>query len=446
LTSALTSDPDLRVLAFTAAVSIASGIFFGLAPALQTTRPDVASTLKEQAANVAGSSAQVMYRKVLVVVQVALSLVLLIGAGLFLRSLSNLRDIDPGFRSDHLMSFSINPSLNGYDAPRSVSLFDQLIANVKAQPGVSATGISDTPLLTGDDQLSSIEVPGREPRETDETPNLDLVSPGFFHALGMVLLQGREFTEADARDLPPVAIVNDTFARAYFDNENALGMRFNFTGDKTQIEIIGIVKTGKYADLREKKQGFVFCPYGQRYKNGAVTFYVRSNQKPDSLTAALRQVVGKQDANLPIFDLKTMEQQIDESVFADRIVSGLSAVLGLLATALASVGLYGVLSYSVSRRTSEIGIRVALGANQSMVLGLVLREGIALIAFGVLCGSAAAFAISRLIGKLLYQVSPTDPLAFLGFSGVMVIVSLFAIYIPARRAARLDPVVALRSQ
>jgi putative ABC transport system permease protein len=157
----------------------------------------------------------------------------------------------------------------------------------------------------------------------------------------MVLLEGREFTGADARDTPPVAIVNDTFARAYFDNENALGRRFNFTGDKTknQIEIIGIVKTGKYADLREKNQGFVLCPYGQRYKNGAVTFYVRSNQKPDSLTAALRQVVGKQDANLPIFDLKAMEQQIDKSVFADRVVSGLSAVLGLLATAFASVGL-----------------------------------------------------------------------------------------------------------
>jgi ABC-type antimicrobial peptide transport system permease subunit len=190
----------------------------------------------------------------------------------------------------------------------------------------------------------------------------------------------------------------------------------------------------------------VFCPYAQRYKNGAMTFYVRSNQKPESLTAALRQVVEKQDGNLPIYDLKTTEQQIDESVFADRVVSGLSSVLGLLATTLAAVGIYGVLSYSVSRRTSEIGIRMALGANQIIVLGLVLREGIALIAVGVVCGSAAAFAISRLIANLLYRVNATDPLTFVGFSGVMVIVSLLAIYIPARRAALLDPVVALRSQ
>jgi predicted permease len=223
LTSALTSDPDLRVLAFTAAVSIVSGIFFGLAPALQTTSPNVSSTLKERAANVAGGSAQVLYRKALVVVQVALSPVLLIGAGLFLRSLSNLRDIDPGFKTDHLISFSINPSLNGYDTPRAISLFDQLIANSKAQPGVTATGISDTPLLTGDDQLSSVEVPGREPRETDETPNLDLVNPAFFRALGMVLLEGREFTDADAGASPPVAIVNDTFARSYFESEHVLG-------------------------------------------------------------------------------------------------------------------------------------------------------------------------------------------------------------------------------
>lgn len=448
LVSGIATEPDLRVLAFTAAVSIVSGIFFGLAPALQTTRPDLASTLKDQAANVSGGAAQVIYRKALVIVQVALSLMLLIGAGLFLRSLHNLREIDPGFRADHLVSFSIDPSLNGYDSPRAISLFDRLSSSVQALPGVHAAAVSETPLLTGDNNLSSIEVPGREPKESDATPNFDLVNPGFFSAMGIPLVAGREFSAGDGSSAPRVAIVNDTFARAYFGNENALGRHFNFAGDKSkpQIEIVGIVKTGKYTDLREEKQAFVFCPYSQRYRDGAMTFYVRTSQEPETLTSALRHAVREADANLPVADVKTMEQQIDESVFADRIVSGLSAFFGLLATVLAAIGLYGVISYSVSRRTAEIGIRVALGANQRMVLGLVLREGLALIFIGVLCGSAAAFAVSRLIANLLYQVRPNDPVTFAAFTAMLIAVAFLAIYIPARRAARLDPVIALRSE
>lgn len=448
MTAAISTEPDLRVLAFTAAISILSGIFFGLAPALQTTRPEVASTLKDQAANVAGGSAQVIYRKALVVLQVALSLVLLVGAGLFLRSLRNLREIDPGFRADHLMSFAINPSLNGYDMPRAVSLFDRLIGQVKTLPGVHAVGISATPLLVGDNDLSSIEVPGRVPKESDQTPNDDLVSPGFFSALAIPLVAGREFTDADGINAPKVAIVNDTFAETYFGPGNILGRHFNFASDKSkaQIEIIGIVKTGKYSDLREAKQAFIFSPYAQRYSTGSMTFYVRTSQNPETLSSALRQAVRDTDVNLPIYEMKTVEQQVDESVFADRIVSGLSAFFGLLATLLAAIGLYGVISYSVSRRTAEIGIRVALGANQRMVLSLVLREGLALIAIGVLCGSAVTFAVAHLVTTLLYHVRANDPATFLGFTGLLVAVACLAIYIPARRAARLDPVVALRTE
>jgi predicted permease len=448
LTSAISTDPDLRVLAFTGVVSILSGFLFGLAPALPTTRPYIVSTLKERATSVAGGSAQVICRKALVVVQVAVSLMLLIGAGLFLKSLGNLQDIDPGFRADHLTSFSVNPSLNGYDTMRAVSLFDRLIGRVRSLPGVSGAGISATPLLTGDDELASVEIPGHEPRESDETPNFDLVSPGFFRTLGITFMGGREFTDADAGGAPKVAIVNETFAHTYFGDDNPLGRHFKVAGDSagTSIEIVGIVKTGKYADLREKKQGFIFCPYRQHYKHGAMTFYVRTSQQPEAISSALRQTVQEQDANLPLFDLKTMKQQIDESVFAERIVSGLSAVFGLLATMLASIGLYGVISYSVSRRTAEIGIRVALGADQRMVIGLVLREGAILVAAGALGGTAAAFGVSRLIANMLYGVSANDPVIFAGFTCLLLAVALLAIYIPARRAARLDPVIALRSE
>ncbi len=447
LISAISTEPDLRILAFTAAISILSGILFGLAPALQTTRPDVASAMKEQAANVSGGGSQVMYRKALVVVQVALSLVLLIGAGLFLKSLRNLRQIDTGFHTDHLMSFAINPSLNGYDAARAVPLFDRLIASVKSLPGVRSEGVSQTPLLTGDNNLDSIEVPGRERKDGEPTPNANLVNPGFFSTMGIPLLAGREFTQADGESAPRVAIVNDTFADAYFEHGNALGRHFHFVSDKkTEIEIVGIVKTGKYTDLREEKQRFIFCPYAQGYTSGSMTFYVRTSQQPESIASALRQTVRGADANLPISELKTMEQEIDESVFADRIVSTLSAFFGLLATLLAAIGLYGVISYSVSRRTAEIGIRVALGANQRMVLELVLKEGLALILIGVACGSAAAFAVTRLIANLLYNVPAKDPVTFATFAAVLIGVALVAIYIPARRAARLDPVIALRTE
>ena len=448
ISSAVSSGPDLRILAFTAAISIVSGAVFGLAPAWQTTRPSVAATLKEQAAGVLASSSHVRFRKILVAGQVALSLLLLIGAGLFLRSLRNLKMIDPGFRPDHLISFTIDPALNGYDNPRAIALFDRLLERLRSLPGVRAAMAGVTPLLTGDNWDQSVTVPGREPRENETAPNVDAVSPGYFASLGTPLIAGREFTPADGPSAPRVAVVNEAFARAYFEGVDPLGRIFYFNADptKTPIEIVGIARDGKYADLREEKQRFAFCPYSQRYNAGSMTFYVRTHQEPETLTSAMRLAVREADANLPISNVKTMEQQIDESVFADRMVSALSAFFGLLATSLACIGLYGVMSYTVTQRTREIGIRMALGAGRRAVLGMVLGEVSLLVGIGVAVALPVSFPLSALAQSLLFGVPAHDPAVLLGATCLLAATAMLAGYIPAARATRVDPLSALRHE
>jgi predicted permease len=446
--TAISSDPDLRILAFTTAISIACGILFGLVPALQATRPKIVPTLKDQGDAILAGGSHVRYRKVLVVAQVALSLLLLIGAGLFMQSLRNIRKLSPGFRTDHLLSFAVNPTLNGYDTTRAIALFDRLEERVGALPGVRSAAMTSTPILAGENWDSSITVPGREPLENEFAPNVDTVSPGYFTALGATLLMGRDFTAADSAQAPRVAIVNQTFAQYYFGNGSPLGRTFYFTGDaaKTPVAIVGVARDGKYADLRESKQRFAFCPYGQRYTAGPMTFYVRTAQGPDTLASAVRQAVREADANLPLFDMKTMEQQIDESVSSERIVSALSGVFGLLATLLAAIGLYGVMSFSVARRTREIGIRMALGAGRGSVLWLVLSEVAMLVGLGVAIAVPASFPLTKLARSMLYNVGPHDPWVLAGGAGVLITVALLAGYLPAARATRVDPLTALRHE
>jgi predicted permease len=448
ITEVISSAPDLRILAFTAGVSIVCGVLFGLAPALQSTRPDLASTLKQQAGNVMGSLGHVRYRKALVIAQVALSLLLLVGAGLFLRSFRNLKGLNAGFRTDHLMTFSIDASLSGYDRTRAVALFERLHDRLSGLPGVRSVSYTHTPLLTGTTWVNTIVVPGREPKEDDRSPNVDQISPGFLSSLSMPVLAGREFTAADSATAPKVAVVNEAFANTYMGAGRALGRSFYFAGDqaKTPVEIVGVAKDGKYGDLREKKQVFIFVPYAQRYDPGTTTFYVRTNQDPESIASALRQATHETDPNLPMFAFKTMDQQIDESVFTDRLISGLAAFFGLLATLLAAIGLYGVMSYLVTRRTREIGIRMALGAGRQAVLKLVLAEVAVLIAVGVGIALPAAFPLTRLTQSLLYQVSPNDPLVVAVATALLVSVALLAGYLPAARATRVDPLSALRNE
>ncbi len=430
---------------FAAAVSILSGLLFGLAPALHSSRAEVYATLKDQAANTSAGTGQVRMRKVLVAAQVALSLLLLIAAGLFLRTLQNLHAIDPGFRTDHLISFSIDPSLNGYKKEQSVALLDRLTEGLAGLPGVRAVAATQTPLLTGNDWMSSIVIPGRERKESDPTPNNDSIGPGFFSAMGTPLLSGRELAPADGPAARRVAVVNETFARIFFDEPNPLGRTFSFSSDpKTPVEIVGIAQDGKYMRLVEKKQAFIFCPYAQCLSTNPTTLYLRTTQDPESLVTALRQTVREVDASLPLFDIKTMEQQIDESVFSERMVSLLSAFFGLLATLLASLGLYGVMSYMVTRRTREIGVRMALGASRGAVLKLVLAEVLLVVGAGVAIALVAAVPLGRVTQSMLYGVRPNDPLVLAGATVLLVAVAALAGYVPAARATRVDPLTALR--
>ena len=448
-TATISADPDWRILAFTIAVSVACGLLFGLAPALQTTRQDLASTIKAQGGAVISGGSQVVIRKSLVVAQVALSLVLLTGAGLFLRSMGNLQRVDLGFRADHLMSFSIQPALNGYSPTRAVALFDSLQQRVTSLPGVRAVAATQTALLTNDNWDSSVKVPGYQEKEGESAPNVASVSAGYFAALGMALASGREFRSSDDMAAPRVAVVNETFARYYFGGANPLGRQFYFSSDTTEtlVEIVGAVKDGKYADIKEEKQRFVFCPYAQRYNPsiGAMTYYVRTAQEPASIAPALRQVVREADPSLPIYGLKTMARQIDEDLFANRIVALLSAFFGVLATVLAAIGLYGVMSYTVTRRTREIGVRIALGAGRGEVLRLVMREVAILAAIGIALAIPLSLSLDKVAKSMLYGTASHDMVALAGAAAVLASTAVAAGLLPAVRATRVDPLVALRN-
>jgi predicted permease len=443
---AISTEPDARILLFAAGVSILCGLLFGLAPALQSARGEVAGALKDQAANVSSSAGQVRSRRALVVAQITLSLLLLIGAGLFLRSLQNLRSIDPGFRADHLMSFSLDPTLNGYTQPRAVTLYDNIAERVRSLPGVSSVASSQTALLTGTNWMSSIVIPNRERKETDKTPNVDSISAGYFANLGTPLVAGREFTRMDGTAAPKVAVVNQAFAEMYFESQNPVGRQFYFSGDKDKalVEIVGVVKDGKYADLREEKQLFVFCPYAQHYGPGAMTFYVRTSRDPEAAMPGLRQAVRESDAGVPLFDIKTVERQIDESIFVERIISELSVCFGALATLLAAIGLYGVLAYMVTRRTREIGLRMALGATRGQVLAIVLKEVAWLAGIGIAIAIPVSIPLARVAQSMLFGVRANDVPVMIGASLLLAAVAMVAGYIPAARATRVDPLSALR--
>jgi len=379
-----------------------------------------------------------------VVTQVALSLMLLIGAGLFARSLYNVKNIDAGFHTDHLISFAVQPSLNGYSQERMHSLFERLQENIARLPGIRAVSMSDVRLLAGDSENSSVEVEGYHPKEDENmTVFQEKVGPGFFATLGIPLVAGRDFTNADGAKAPQTVIVNERFAKYFFGDGNAIGHRIQFRREKGSIEIVGVVRDGKIADLREKPLRCVYLPYAQS-QAGFMSYYARTTQEPSAAAQMLREEVRRQDPNLPIFNVITMESQIDESLFMDRLVAALSASFGALATLLAAVGLYGVMAYMVVRRTREIGIRMALGADRREVLRLVMREVVILGAAGIGIAVLASLATGRLIESQLLGVSARDPWVIFGATVALASVALLAGFLPALRATRVDPLTALR--
>jgi len=446
----LTEKLDPRVLAFAIATTVLSGVFFGLIPAWRVTRMGVSDVIKDQGSTSSASVSHVGFRKVLVAGQVAFTLLLLAGAGLFMRSLLNLRNQDLGLRPDNVITFSIQPSLNGYDAPRSIALFDQLRSRLAAVPGVRSVGSGDVPTLSGDDEGSNITAEGgvQIPEELQDVDRV-AISPNYFSTLGTPLLAGRELTEADGTTAPKVALASESMVKRFFPGRDAVGLRFAFGGgNKTvpDILIVGVVKDVKQEHVSTAIQPYVYIPYAQRPKITGMTFYVRTTQDPLRLATTLQGVVRDLDANLPVFDVKTMQRVVEEDLFSARMVAVLSATFAGLAALLAALGIYGVLAYVVLQRTREIGIRMALGAVAGDVRLLIIKEVGSMVLIGVVIGLPVAYGLARFSESLLYGVHAGDPAVYALGLLLIGLIALAACFIPARRATRVDPLVALRYQ
>jgi predicted permease len=438
------AEPDLRVALFTLAVSVATGLVFGAVPSLQSTHPAIAPTLKNEAGSLASRSAG-RFRRGLVVAQVALSLLLLVAAGLFVRSLSNLGAVDPGFVPDRVLAFSVNPSLNGYDLGRRMEVVTRIRETIAAEPGVRSVSLAEVGLMTGSNSSSTVKVEGYEAKEDENmNPDNNGVAPEFFATLGIPLLSGRDFTVSDELEAPRVAVVNEAFARYFFGDGDAVGRRFTFGRDDSLVTIVGVAGNGKSMNLREEPERFIYFPYTQSRDLGSVTFYVRGELDPEALGARVREAVGRVDDTLPVTDLKTMNRQIEESLFVERLVAALSLAFGGLATLMAAVGLFGLLSFTVAARTRELGIRVALGAQRTGVVLMVLKEVALLAVLGVGIGLPAGLVFGRFVESELYGLSARDPMALGIATFVLLATAAVAGAIPAARASRVDPMVALR--
>jgi predicted permease len=444
----LSSTPDWRILGFNFALSVLTGIVFGLVPAWQATRPDVAPTLKDQAGSVAGGLA-VGLRKSLVVAQVSLSLLLLIGASLFIRSLRNLKDLDPGFRTSSLIAFKVDPTLNGYKPERSRSFYRRLRETVDALPGIQSSSLSVVPVLEQDEWDSWVTIDSYKPKQGElPDPHMNYVSPNYFDTLGIPLLIGRDFKPTDATGAPPVAIVNEAFAKKYFGSAgSAPGHHFGMgidPGTKTDITIIGVARDTKYESMRDEIPTEVFRPFDQMDFATGMVAYVRTARDPNQVFPMVRKTVQELDPNVPVYQMTTLSKQVDDSLVTERLVATLSSSFGLLATVLAAIGLYGVMAYTVERRTREIGIRMAIGAKSGDVLWLVMREVLILLGIGIGVALPAALLLTRYVQAQLYGIQPTDPASIaLATVGIAAVATL-AGYLPARRATRVDPIRALR--
>ena len=438
--------PDLRILTFTFVITLVTGVVFGLLPALRASKPDTWGTLKDTVGALAGGSGSSLFlRKGLVAAQVALSFLLLFGAGLFVRSLQNLQGTDTGIALDNLVTFQLAPALSGYDDERSTRLFEQLLERLNSATGVASAAIAGVPLLSGSEWDSSMSVEGYAYKDgEDQQMFMNRLSPGYFKTMNIPFIEGRDFTRLDSRREATVAIVNRKFAEQFFPGKSAVGKRIGFgTGpnSKLNIEIVGVVENTLYEGPREGVRRQVFVPSWGR---GSAAFYVRTQQASAAAFGLIRREVQELDAAMPLYDVKTLEGQLDETLLTDRLIATLSASFGLLATILASVGLYGVMAFVVARRRKELGLRLALGAAPSSVLWLVMREVLMLLALGLAVGIPAAIGAGRFVSSQLYGVQANDPWTAISTVALLGVVSAAAGLIPARRASRIDPILALR--
>ncbi len=448
---------DLRVLLFTLGLSLLAGVVFGLAPALRASKPALIPALKDDAAAFFERTRMFTLRNLLVVTQVALSVVLLIAAGLFLRSLQQAQTIDPGFDADKIVGLPLNINLLRYTKAQGREFYRQVTERVEAIPGVESASVARIAAVSGNSSVRSLLIEGRAGSdnqfrsdnsgpvaENNESVSANVIGPKYFQTMGIALMQGRDFNTQDTEDHPPVVIVNEAFVRRHFPNEDALGKRLSFNGPKGPWrEIVGVVRTSKYRSLGEAPTPLVYTALQQNHETGMV-LHVRTRVDPSSVAGAIRNEVQSLERNLPLGNPELMSERVTNSLYAARMGAILLAVFGGLALLLASIGLYGVMSFAVARRTRELGIRVALGAQPGDVFRLVLMQGMTLVIAGLVLGIGVAMAVTRLLASFLYGVSTTDALTFTAIPALLTLVALLACYLPARRATKVEPLVALR--
>jgi predicted permease len=436
---------DWRVLSFTGVVAIGTGLLFGLFPALQFSRPDLAVELKDRSSQPSGSGRRVTVRNALVVGQVALSMVALMCAGLFLRSLGNARQIDPGFDAARLAVLSFDLASRGLPQDAAVDRQREILERARSFPVVEQAALANATPLFGGGFARTVFQEGQDASDPRAGRFVQITVTGddYFETMGIPLLRGRDFGPADTPDAPQVVIVNETMARRFWPGEDAIGRRFRFSGQDQLTEVVGVARDSKYNFIGEDPQPHLYQPLRQA-PQAAVTVILRTDN-PEAALGTVRSAVQQMEPTLPLTGVFTMAAIFEQALWAARLGATLLGVFGLLALALAAVGVYGVMAYSVSQRTREIGVRLALGASVGRVQRQVLVQGLLLTGAGVIAGLAGGVALSRLVVGLLYDVSPYDPVTLTALPAILLAVAALAIYVPARRASRVDPVVALRS-
>jgi len=435
---------DWRLYAFILVVSLVLGLAFSLFPAIRVARQVFSPSLQLESRSVTSAGRLLSLRSGLILVQVALSLPLLVSAALLLRTLQNLRSLDTGFGKENVLLASVNPALNGYQKERSIAFYDDLLAKTRALPGVKFASLAtDSPISGGWDQIGVV-VEGYTPKQGERMScDATWVSSDYFKALEIPFVTGRDFDDHDRAGAPKVVIINEGMAKHYFGTTDVLGKHIGFE-DVPDTTIVGVVKDAQYVNLRENRRRHFYLPTTQEKQLLGLTLHVKTSVSPDMVAEQLRAQLKAIDPHLPLYDIKTLSTEIDESLVQERLVTWLTAAFGLLATLLTALGLYGVLTFSVARRTREIGIRVALGAQRRDVFQLIMIRGVILVGVGVVIGLVASFGLSRLMSSLLFGVAPNNIATLVGVSAGLIVVALVACYIPARRATKVDPMVALR--
>ncbi len=434
------------VLWFSALVSLLTGLVFGMFPAVHSTRSDLIGSIRAGAGQITGHRGAARFRSALVTVQIALATALLVGAGLFMKSLINVARVELGVKVDNVVTFSISPERTGYDSLRAAQLFERVEETFAALPGVNGVTTSLVPLLAGSNWGTDVEVQGfQSGPDIDNNARFNEVGAGYFHTLGVPLLKGREFTAADRIGAPRVAVINEAFVKKFHLGDDPIGKFMSDRGpDSMNIQIVGLIKDAKYSSVKDSVPALFYMPWRQDSRVGDLNFYLRTSLAPEELVRQIPVVMKQIDPGLPVENAKTMPQQIRENVFLDRMISILSTAFAVLATLLAAVGLYGVLAYTVAQRTREIGVRMALGADASKVRAMVMRQVAGMIAVGLVVGVAGAIALGKAASSLLYGLKGHDPVVFALSVLVLLLVALSAGYLPALRASKVHPMQALR--